>query len=214
MNIKQIKSIVRSAADVPVVLDRVEIPFVKIGQVNWPDSFPYKPDVEFRMAYNDLSLLLHFRVRELIVRAVYGKDNGQVWTDSCVEFFSVPAGDGIYYNLECNCIGTVLLAAGPHRENREHAGPDTLGSIQRWASLGRAPFEEKAAPVLWEVALIVPYTAFFKHRIRSVRGKTIKANFYKCGDELRTPHFLSWNPIRLEKPNFHCPEFFGELTFD
>ena len=41
----------------------------------------------------------------------------------------------------------------------------------------------------------------------------IIANFYKCGDKLQTPHFLSWNPIDLEKPNFHCPEFFGMLRF-
>lgn len=40
------------------------------------------------------------------------------------------------------------------------------------------------------------------------------ANFYKCGDKLQTPHFLSWNPINLEKPNFHCPEFFGTLNFE
>jgi enamine deaminase RidA (YjgF/YER057c/UK114 family) len=24
-------------------------------------------------------------------------------------------------------------------------------------------------------------------------------------------HFLSWNPIKTETPNFHVPEFFGEI---
>ena len=47
-----------------------------------------------------------------------------------------------------------------------------------------------------------------------VDGKEIRANFYKCGDELDKPHYLSWNPINLEKPNFHCPEFFGTLFFE
>ena len=37
---------------------------------------------------------------------------------------------------------------------------------------------------------------------------------YKCGDKLQTPHFLSWAPIDLPKPKFHCPEFFGELVFE
>lgn len=214
MNIPQIKSFVRSAADVPVALDRAEVPFTKINQVNWPDSYPFCPEVEFRMAYNDMALLLHYRVKEPVVRALFGRDGGEVWTDSCVEFFSIPAGDDIYYNLECNCIGTVLLAAGPDRNHREHAAPDTTGSIQRWASLGRQPFGQKEVKEEWQVALIVPYTAFFKHRIRSMKGRTIKANFYKCGDALPTPHFLSWHPIRLETPNFHCPEFFGELQFE
>ncbi len=42
----------------------------------------------------------------------------------------------------------------------------------------------------------------------------LKANFYKCGDELQTPHFLSWNPIEIEKPDFHRPDFFGTLRFE
>ena len=42
----------------------------------------------------------------------------------------------------------------------------------------------------------------------------MKANFYKCGDRLKQQHYLSWNPIDLPRPNFHCPEFFGELTFE
>ena len=121
--------------------------------------------------------------------------------------------DGIYYNLECNCIGTVLLGAGLNREHRERANQNTLGSIQRWASLGRKPFGEILHPTEWEVALILPYTAFFKHRIRRLEGNVVKANFYKCGDRLPQPHFLSWQPIALEKPNFHCPQFFGELAF-
>ncbi|WP_262895053.1 carbohydrate-binding family 9-like protein, partial [Parabacteroides distasonis] len=25
------------------------------------------------------------------------------------------------------------------------------------------------------------------------------------------PHFVSWSPIDLPEPNFHCPEFFGEI---
>ena len=48
----------------------------------------------------------------------------------------------------------------------------------------------------------------------SLDGQTIKANFYKCGDELQTPHFLSWNPINIEKPDFHRPDFFGSLEFE
>ncbi len=51
------------------------------------------------------------------------------------------------------------------------------------------------------------------HAIDSLEGKRIPANFYKCGDKLRTPHFLSWNKIEIEKPDFHRPDFFGELHF-
>ena len=157
---------------------------------------------------------MHFNVKEASIRARYSKDNDAVWTDSCVEFFSIPAGDGIYYNLECNCIGTVLVGAGAERANREHAPQELLADVQRWSSLGNEPFDEQVAETSWDVALIIPYTVFFKHTIDSLDGKTVKANFYKCGDELQTPHFLSWNPIKIEAPDFHRPDFFGTLEFE
>jgi hypothetical protein len=37
-------------------------------------------------------------------------------------------------------------------------------------------------------------------------------NLYKCGDKCDTPHFLSWSPIGLPQPDFHCPDFFGEIV--
>ena len=106
-----------------------------------------------------------------------------------------------------------LAGAGAGRADRRHAPQEVLDKVQRWASLGREAFEERVGECSWEVALVVPYSAFFLHRITSLDGQTIRANFYKCGDNLETPHFLSWNPIELEKPNFHCPEFFGMLRF-
>lgn len=200
------------AATLPQLFDRDGIEFHTIGQVNWAE-YPYAPEVKFRIAYTENAILLNFRVKEASVRAHYGEDNGSVWTDSCVEFFSIPAGDGIYYNIECNCIGTILLGVGPQRNDRERAPKEITSQIQRWSSLGDLPFEERIGETSWEVALVIPLTVFFKHQLTSLAGKTVKANFYKCGDELQTPHFLSWNPIQIEKPDFHRPDFFGTLEF-
>jgi hypothetical protein len=41
-----------------------------------------------------------------------------------------------------------------------------------------------------------------------------RGNFYKCGDSLSVPHFLSWQPIDNPTPNFHLEKFFGELDFE
>jgi hypothetical protein len=108
----------------------------------------------------------------------------------------------------------ILIGAGAERNDRERASQEVMDQVKRWASLGRQPFNERIEECNWEVALIIPYTAFFKHNITSLDGKTITANFYKCGDELQTPHFLSWNPIKIEKPDFHRPDFFGTLEFE
>ena len=83
--------------------------------------------------------------------------------------------------------------------------------VQRWSSLGDTPFEERVEETDWEVALIIPYAVFFKHQIESLDEKEIKANFYKCGDELQTPlPFMESD----KNPDFHRPDFFGTLEFE
>lgn len=213
LNVKKVSVANIPVESVPALLDEEKVAFQPINTVNWAE-FPYCPDVEFRIAHTDNAFLVHFKVKEASVRAVAGHDNGPVWEDACVEFFSVPAGDGVYYNMECNCAGTLLIGAGAGRENRQHAPQEVLDKVQRWASLGREAFPERIGECTWEVALVIPYSAFFLHNITSLDGKSIRANFYKCGDKLQTPHFLSWNAIGLEKPNFHCPEFFGMLNLE
>lgn len=196
---------------IPALLDKEKIAFQVIDQVNWKDSFPYCPNVKFRIARTNNSFLLNYKVTEDSIKATTKADNGPVWTDSCVEFFVIPNNDGIYYNIECNCAGTILIGVGKEREDRERASQKTLDTVQRWSSLGREPFNEKIGEMTWEVVLIVPFTAFYKHNIENLDNQRIKANFYKCGDELTTPHFISWNKIDLPKPDFHCPQFFGTL---
>ncbi len=213
LSVKKVSAANIPVESVPALMDKEKVAFQPINTVNWK-AFPYRPDVEFRMAYTQDALLLHFKVREESVRAVAGHDNGPVWEDACVEFFSIPADDGVYYNMECNCAGTLLVGAGSGRANRRHAPQEVMDKVQRWSSLGRGSFEERTGECSWEVALVIPYTTFFLHHITSLEGKNIRANFYKCGDKLRTPHFLSWNPIEVEKPDFHRPEFFGWLKME
>ena len=159
-------------------------------------------------------ILLHYKVKEASVRAVAAGDNGRVWEDACVEFFVSPDGDDCYYNFECNCIGRLLVQGGAVNERRPTASPEVLGMVKRWSSLGTEPFEERLGECSWELVMVIPVSAFFKHSVGSLDGKTMKGNFYKCGDKLQTPHFLSWSPIGLERPMFHCPAFFGTLSFE
>ena len=200
-------------ADIPELFREENIQYEKIDVLNWPEQYPYKPLVEFALAHTGDSILIHYRVVEKTSRAAAREDLGKVWEDSCVEFFSSPADDGLYYNLECNCIGKVLLCCGADRHVRVPAPVDVLSRIQRWSSLGNEPFAETAAGP-WEVCLIVPAEFYFNHKIKSLDGLQIKANFYKCGDLLQTPHFLSYAPIDTPNPDFHRPEFFVPVAFE
>lgn len=202
---------VPAPADVSRLMDEAGLALETIDTVNW-EAYPYRPEVRFRIAHTGTAILLHYMVSEATTRAVYGDDLGKVWTDSCVEFFSSPSDDGMYYNLETNCIGTVLLCCGKTREGRQPAPADVLASIGRHATLGRRPFGEKAVGP-WQLSLVVPASAWFNHHITDLGGMEIGANFYKCGDDMQQPHFLSWNPIGTATPDFHRPDYFGRVTF-
>lgn len=200
-----------SAAEVPYLFDEMQVPFSSIKMANWPCDYPYIPEVAFRIAWCEEGVALHYKVNEQSVRALYADDNGNVWTDSCVEFFVRNADSNVYYNMEFNCIGTVLVGVGDGRHGRRRLPLEKLEQIDRWASLGRTPFEEHCEPTLWEVAIVIPASVFEQHPISLEAGASIYANFYKCGDELTVPHFLSWNPIEVPSPDFHRPDFFGKL---
>ena len=200
------------AQQIPTVLDAQQMPYEPIDCVNW-EAYPYCPEVKFRMAHTGDAILLEYKVKEASVRAVADTDNGAVWEDSCCEFFfQVPGEKETYYNFECNCGGTLLIGYGRKGE-REHAAPEVTASVLRRSSLGKAPFEERMGECEWQLSLCIPVSAFFRHQITCLDGMTANANFYKCGDKLNTPHFLSWNPIQLPEPCFHCPDFFGSIQF-
>lgn len=202
-----------SGEAVSALLDKHAIAFQPLAEVNWKD-YPYRPEVSFRIAHTGKEILLHYKVKEASVRTVAAHDNGKVWEDSCVEFFVSPEGNNSYYNFECNAIGKLLIQGGQWNERRPMAVPEVTARVKRWSSLGNEPFEEKVGSCSWELTMVIPVSAFFQHAIDSLDGKTMKGNFYKCGDKLQTPHFLSWSPIRLERPQFHCPAFFGTLSFE
>ena len=90
----------------------------------------------------------------------------------------------------------------------------TMQSIDRWASLGTKPFDTRTEPTKWELALRLPVSTFFLHKLDSFEGLRATGTVYKCGDCLPVPHFISWNPIQTENPDFHRPEFFGQMLFE
>lgn len=211
IQIPRIGSLPTVAAEVPALFDSLAMPFQPIAMVNWPDEYPYCPEAAFRMAWCPDGLVLHYRVSEQSVRAHYAEDGGKVWTDSCVECFVRNVDNDTYYNIECNCIGTLLAASGDSRHNRVPVAPELRSAVLRWASLGNEAFAERMEPTTWEVALVIPAQLFTAHPLRLEAGTLLRANFYKCGDELSVPHFISWNPIEVAEPDFHRPEYFGEL---
>lgn len=169
------------------------------------DCAPWKETYPFIVAAKGQLFLspggLHVRlsaaepdpVREVTV------DNGSVWEDSCLELFIMPdSRNGIYYNFECNANGAMLVGKGISRKGRERLDPKE-GFSSRFSI--RTGIDDHG----WSVSYVIP---------REILGDIFapRMNLYKCleKDPSRI-HFLCWNEIEAEKPDFHRPEAFGEI---
>ncbi len=193
--------------EVSILLNTVEKHGLEF--VPWKE-YPYKPSVVFSISYSPTSILLKFFVQEKQIRAFNHKINSSIWEDSCVEFF-VSFDEGVnYYNIEFNCIGTGLIGYGKSKTNRELLDVSTVNKVKTLSNIN----SEKGKKVSWELTMIIPLSVFEHTSLSTLSKRTCRANFYKCGDLLPDPHFVSWSNITAESPNFHLAEFFGKLTFE
>lgn len=178
--------------------------------VPWPD-YPYKPRVRFSITHSNDGIFLKYFVHEKFIRAAAGNINGAVWEDACVEFF-VSFDETGYYNLEFNCIGTALAGFGKEKAkgNRVRLSDEIIRKIK----YGSCICNGEDGTIHWELTVAIPLEVFVHHNISSLKGRKARANFYKCGDALPDPHFISWANIEAPKPNFHLPEFFGTVVFE
>jgi len=187
------------------------VPATALAEVPWPE-FPYRPSVNFRIAHTEDSLVLLYDVREKNVKAVYRQPNDPVYKDSCVEFFLSFDGQH-YYNLEFNCVGTGLIGyGGSDKAKRKRLHPDTVRKVKAYGSISASHVPD-GTDTAWQLLLNIPLVVFEHHRITTMGGLQCRGNFYKCGDDLPVPHFVAWNRIEAPGPNFHLPQFFGELRF-
>ena len=179
---------------------------IAIDYHNWSAEFPYAPKVEFRIAHSDDALVIMYDVEEEHVKAIAMENHGRVWEDSCVEFFvGNPNGEG-YFNFEINCIGTILASAHKTRAESTPFTAEQLSKVRRFGTFKHEAIDIKGQTKWW-LAEVIPFELIGLEKA----PKSLKANFYKCGDKLEKAHYMSWSPITLEKPNFHCPEFFGNV---
>lgn len=183
-----------------------------IGCVNWPEIHSYSPLTSFSIAHDSQHIYVRFNVCGEDLRAVNHANLSLVAQDSCVEFFLQVPGSPEYWNFEFNCIGTVNASHRVARPDAVRLNDEQIASIKRFPSCGFNPFDEKHGIHTWSLTIAIPMDligvspdAFPGH---------IMANFYKCADKTSHPHYVSWSPIKTEKPNFHCPQFFGKLILE
>lgn len=190
------------------------------GKLNWGDAgtalidhYLWLPGTDIKamakLLYDTSGIYVRLEAIEKNIRAVYTGIYDMVCEDSCLEFFFSPMiGDQRYFNMEVNPNGAYYLGFGcNNKENVRLIVPN-----------GTQLFQIKTYPTDngWAVEYKIPVTflQIFIPGFYLKRGLELRGNFYKCGDFAITPHYIAWNEIISDIPDFHRPDQFGKLIFN
>lgn len=182
-----------------------------IDCVCWPDVTSYAPLTAFAVARSDSALYIRFDVKDMGLRAVVDSDLGPVAQDSCVEFFVQVPGSDEYWNFEFNCIGMLNASHRVERDKPTRLTAEQLASVERLSTLGPQPFAEREGMHEWTLTVKLPLALLGLDS--NNLPEQLRGNFYKCGSATAHPHYLAWNEVDGETPNFHRPDCFGTLWF-
>ena len=208
LKIKMLSSVPEELDYFSLAAKMVDLEWNNIQESSWQELYPYSPLVKFQIGYNETHIILHFQVQEEFLKAQYIRPNENVWEDSCVEFFISFDERKTYFNLEFNSLGTGLIGYGPAiKKDRTRLSAAEIQQVEAFTSI-----QSTSGIKRWQEILLIPISIFNLEN-DSIKNRIAHANFYKCGDGLPNPHFISWNKIDHSSPNFHLPEFFGEIQF-
>ena len=188
------------------------IDYHSIDQYGWEAPNELQ-NIHFKIAHDSKNIYLHYDVIEPEMTAKYFNHNDPVCKDTCVEFFISLQDDPNYYNFEFNPLGTILFGYGPDRHQRQLIDIKTINLIKVKTKIKRKN-KNNSTTFNWTLYIKIPLNTFSFSTIKSFKKLKAKANFYKCGDNLSIPHYISWNPIKSKKPDFHLKSYFGDVKFN
>ena len=180
------------------------IPSIPIDKGLWTDDTGIR--ARGQLCCDDDNLYVHLSAAEKDIRAENTEPLSPVYEDSCLEFFLQVGGSDNYFNFEINPNGCLCSQYGPTKSDRVNLVRDDAAEY----------FGIRAGRTAdgWEVYYQIPLS-FIRLFIPEARFEgEWRANMYKCGNKTVNKHYLSWTQIDLEKPNFHCPEYFGTIVFE
>ena len=188
---------------------------------NFPKGFPQanidnyyaesesQPKAYACLAYDDKGIYVYQQAFEQDIRAQITQQNGDVYTDSCLEFFInfCPESTPDYLNFEINPLGVMHLGLGPDRYcrtllfdcDKSYFNIKCLDSIDE--------FNKES----WEISYFIPFEYITKHFPGFDIKKTFKGNFFKIGAEVKLPHFGTYAKVDTPKADFHRSEFFADF---
>ena len=185
-------------------VDWKQIPTFAIDNVQWTEDYGIRAGGQ--LCYDSENLYVHLFAVEDEIRAEYTAPLSPVYEDSCLEFFFTGEGCENYFNFEINPNGCLNIQIGPNRSNRV--------SLVRADDAEYFDIQAQRTEDGWEVAYRIPLEFIRIFWPGYVFKGDLRANAYKCGNQTVHRHYLTWHPVQSEKPDFHRPEDFGQMSFE
>ena len=179
------------------------IPQLELTHILW------KPDCGIRayaqFCHSAEALHVHLRAVEKNIRAEYTTPLSPVCCDSCLEFFFMPEKEDRYFNFEINPNGCLYIGFGHGRKDSTALCRENMKDL--------FDIRPQKTQDGWEVFYRIPLSFLRLFLPDFTFTGALRANVYKCGDLTAHKHYLSWNPVTSETPDFHRPEDFGVMLF-
>ena len=170
-----------------------------------PWRTPNSVEARAQLCHNGQVLFLRMEAKETDILARLTGPLDQVCNDSCLEFFFAPMqADARYLNFEVNPLGNVYLGFGAERPTRVRQ------IVKKPAPFRTETFRTEDG---WGFVMEIPLSFVRLYFPEAAFAGTAACNFYKCGDETVSPHYLAWNPLSSDKPDFHRRWDFGMIAF-
>lgn len=183
--------------------DWASIPTLQVDNVLWLADCGVR--MQQQVCWDEDALYIRQYAQERKIRADCTEPLSQVCEDSCMEFFFAFGEDGRYFNFECNPNGCIYLGFGGRREDRVRLlVKDPIDRFQIHTA-------RTADGWALEYQMPLAFLRTFYPSLRLEDGLRLRANCYKCGDKTQHAHYLAWNPVLTELPDFHRPEYFGQM---
>jgi hypothetical protein len=185
------------------------------------DTFPWDDAVRdapatVRVLYDDEALYCQYQVPDTRIRADETELNGQVWTDSAIEWFFDPdPNTPEYVNLEVNCVGVPLLSWRTAEDVHHWIDDATAAEITVETSVDGPTIAPSPDDESWWLVARLPFAALEALTGESIApsaGERWRGNFHSLSSD-DTATVGVWNPIETAERNLHSPEYFGELRF-
>lgn len=206
-------------------MEEYTIKIVNDDNINWEviesleiNNYPWyesglKQSTNVKVVIHDKKLKIQAFCEDIHSYSTETKLNGDVYLDSCFEFFVTPSNNlgGGYFNMEINCCGVLHLAYKDEEGARVFCTQQQSDRITIIPSIKTTTKSEDSEDESWSLYIELPIEVMEEISGNKIQLNSWYGNFYRCGGKTE-PQYATWNNINWDFPQFHLPKQFGKLS--